>query len=82
MDAQGESVPCCVWQPSTWAVTYMGIASLQLLWTVLLFAEARVFVVSGTIAQWYFQPAGIQSTKVRPPFFVWREGGRWSLWWR
>ena len=32
---------------------------------MLLFAEVRVFVVSGTIAQWYFQPAGANSNRVR-----------------
>ena len=42
----------------------MSLASLVVLWTVLLFAELRVFVVSGTIAQWYFQPPGANNTKV------------------
>jgi hypothetical protein len=31
---------------------------------VLLFAELRVYVVAGTVAQWYFQPPGSNSTKV------------------
>ena len=66
MDATGASIPCCMWSPSRWAVSYMGANSLVLLWTLLLFAELRVFVVSGTIAQWYFQPGGADNTKVPP----------------
>ena len=31
---------------------------------MLLFAELRVYVVAGTVAQWYFQPPGSNSTKV------------------
>lgn len=67
MDASGASIPCCMWAPSAWAKSYMSITSLVLLWTLLLFGELRVFVVSGTIAQWYFQPAGADNTKVRDP---------------
>ena len=40
-----------------------AVAPLQ----VLLFAELRVYVVAGTVAQWYFQPPGSNSTKVRTP---------------
>ena len=36
----------------------------MLLVQVLLFAELRVYVVAGTVAQWYFQPPGSNSTKV------------------
>lgn len=63
VNAEGSAIPCCVWAPSGWAKAYMSISGLVLLWTMLLFAEVRVFVVSGTIAQWYFQPAGANSNR-------------------
>lgn len=53
VNATGEAVPCCVWQPHNWAVGYMSVAALVALWTLLLANQIRVFTVSGTIAQWW-----------------------------
>ena len=52
VDAQGQPVPCCAWQPEPWALGFISAASLLMLWTLLLYNQIRVFVISGTIAQW------------------------------
>ncbi|CAL8471654.1 g11196 [Coccomyxa elongata] len=59
-DAQGQSVPCCAWQADGWVPPYMSFASVTMLWTVFLFGQFRIFTISGTIAQWYFAPAGAE----------------------
>jgi hypothetical protein len=56
VDHDGQAVPCCAWQPSGWAQAYMSIGGVTLLWTVFLFSTIRTFVISGTIAQWYYSP--------------------------
>jgi hypothetical protein len=52
VDPQGSAVPCCAWQPEPWAVGFIAVAGLLMLWTVLLANQIRVFVISGAIAQW------------------------------
>eukprot|EP00884_Botryococcus_braunii_P012167 jgi/Botrbrau1/20951/Bobra.0135s0070.1 len=47
VDAQGEKVPCCTWQPAGWVPPYMSLASLSLLWTAATLSQLRVFVISG-----------------------------------
>lgn len=44
---------CCVWQPQMWVGFYMALASVTMLWTIFLVGQLRVFVLSGTIAQWW-----------------------------
>jgi hypothetical protein len=56
VDHGGQPVPCCAWQPTPQASTYMGLTAVTLLWTVFLFSQMRTFVISGTVAQWYFSP--------------------------
>eukprot|EP00891_Asterochloris_glomerata_P002800 jgi/Astpho2/2800/e_gw1.00050.66.1_t len=63
VDEQGKTVPCCTWQLDSWVPPFMSVASTTLLWTIFLTFELRVFVISGTIAQWYFAPPGLASTK-------------------
>eukprot|EP00887_Chlorella_sp_A99_P002136 scaffold21.g2136.t1 len=58
VDAQGAKVQCCSWAPDAVAKAYLSLAGVTMLWTVLLANQIRVFVVSGTVAQWYFAPAG------------------------
>ncbi|GAB4819018.1 hypothetical protein N2152v2_006064 [Parachlorella kessleri] len=58
VDTQGQAVPCCAWQPEPWALGFISGASLLMLWTLLLYNQIRVFVISGTIAQWYFAAPG------------------------
>lgn len=97
-------MPCCAWQPTAWASTYMAITGVTLLWTVFLVSQAcdiqltaqgwtppvvevarspvlercacdsttlhraaaqmRTFVISGTVAQWYFSPANSRAREV------------------
>lgn len=52
VDASGAKVPCCSWEPAPWALGYIAAASVLMTWTLLLANQIRVFVTSGTIAQW------------------------------
>lgn len=52
----GEEVVCCVWQPDTWVLPYLGITALGLVWSSFLAFAIRLFVIAGTVAQWYFAP--------------------------
>ncbi|KAL4436975.1 hypothetical protein ABPG75_004114 [Micractinium tetrahymenae] len=55
----GNAVPCCVFNTAGWAAAYVALPwFVTLAWTSLLITQARVFIVSGTIAQWYFAPGG------------------------
>lgn len=56
-------VACCAWEPSAPAVAYMVCAVLLLLWTMMTWQQVRVFLVSGTIAQWYFAPPHMPGTR-------------------
>jgi uncharacterized membrane protein required for colicin V production len=62
VDAQGQAVPCCAWSPDTWVPFYMTFASITMLWTIFTVGQLRVYVMSGTIAQWYFAPAGVSNS--------------------
>ncbi|CAN4112546.1 unnamed protein product [Withania somnifera] len=57
----GEVVPkekngeyCCVWKQDSWVPAYFTFAILTMLWSATSMIEAHVYVISGTIAQWYF----------------------------
>jgi len=52
VDAAGKAVPCCSFELDTWATLYMVLWFFTFMWTLLLAFTLRVFVVSGTIAQW------------------------------
>ena len=52
VDAFAAQVQCCVWAPDAGAQAYMGLAGVTVLWTLLLAGQLRVYVVSGTVAQW------------------------------
>ena len=103
VDHGGQPVPCCAWQPTPIASTYMGLTAVTLLWTVFLFSQVRrqpclyvesglfkavlmpwrticlhsqllserlcvvqmrTFVISGTVAQWYFSPRDSRARQV------------------
>lgn len=53
----GEEVVCCIWQPDNWVFPYVALTALALLWTSFLAFTIRLYVISGTVAQWYFAPA-------------------------
>ncbi|KAM3376829.1 CTL-like protein DDB [Capsicum galapagoense] len=57
----GEVVPkekngeyYCVWKQDSWVPAYYTFAILTMLWSATAMIEAHVYVISGTIAQWYF----------------------------
>ncbi|KAL2512438.1 Plasma-membrane choline transporter family protein [Abeliophyllum distichum] len=44
----------CVWKQDSWVPAYYTLAILTMLWSATAMVEAQVYVISGTIAQWYF----------------------------
>ncbi|XP_042483609.1 uncharacterized protein LOC122063980 [Macadamia integrifolia] len=44
----------CVWKYDSWVPAYYTLAILTLLWSAATMVEAQAYVISGTIAQWYF----------------------------
>ncbi|KAI7724435.1 hypothetical protein M8C21_017278 [Ambrosia artemisiifolia] len=57
----GEIVPrekrgkvVCEWEQDGWVPAYYALAILTMLWSAAAMVEAQVYVISGTIAQWYF----------------------------
>lgn len=57
----GEIVPrekrekiFCEWKQDSWVPAYYVLAILTMLWSAAAMVEAQVYVISGTIAQWYF----------------------------
>ncbi|KAM6578815.1 hypothetical protein CsatB_030652 [Cannabis sativa] len=44
----------CVWKQDGWVPAYYALAILTMLWSLAALVEAHVFVISGTVAQWYF----------------------------
>ncbi|XP_004231027.1 uncharacterized protein [Solanum lycopersicum] len=44
----------CVWKQDSWVPAYYTFAILTMLWSATSMIEAHVYVISGTIAQWYF----------------------------
>ncbi|XP_065866001.1 uncharacterized protein [Euphorbia lathyris] len=44
----------CVWKQDSWVPAYYTLAILTMLWSLTTMIETQVYVISGTIAQWYF----------------------------
>lgn len=44
----------CVWKQDSWVPAYYALAILTMLWSLAAMIEAQVYVISGTVAQWYF----------------------------
>lgn len=44
----------CAWKQDGWVPAYYVLAILTMLWSAAAMVEAQVYVISGTIAQWYF----------------------------
>ena len=59
-DESGSPVPapCCAWRPDGWVPPYVALGVFTLLWTQMVAAEMRTFIVGGSISRWYFAPAG------------------------
>ena len=44
----------CEWKEDSWVPAYYALAILTTLWSAAAMVEAQVYVISGTIANWYF----------------------------
>ncbi|XP_057494928.1 uncharacterized protein LOC130780016 [Actinidia eriantha] len=44
----------CAWKQDSWVPAYFALAILTMLWSASAMVEAQVYVISGTVAQWYF----------------------------
>lgn len=44
----------CAWKQDSWVGAYYALAILTMLWSATVMLELKAYVVSGTIAQWYF----------------------------
>lgn len=44
----------CSWKQDSWVGAYYALAILTMLWSATVMLETKAYVVSGTIAQWYF----------------------------
>lgn len=44
----------CAWKQDSWVPAYYALAILTILWSAAAMVEAQIYVISGTIAQWYF----------------------------
>lgn len=44
----------CAWKQDGWVPAYYVLAIFTMLWSAAAMVEAQVYVISGTIAQWYF----------------------------
>lgn len=57
-----SGIECCLWKEDPWVPAYYGIAIFTIIWSATTMFEAQVYVISGTVAQWYFQISGTSST--------------------
>lgn len=48
----------CVWRQAGWVPAYFALAIVTMIWTAAAMVEAQVYVISGTVAQWYFAGEG------------------------
>ncbi|KAH7285156.1 hypothetical protein KP509_33G015700 [Ceratopteris richardii] len=59
---QGESATdCCTWSVGKWVPLYYIVTIFTVLWSILLMTQVQVYIISSTIAQWYF---AMSKTKV------------------
>ncbi|KAM7257454.1 hypothetical protein ACFE04_013195 [Oxalis oulophora] len=50
----GNGEYSCVWKQDGWVPAYYALAILTMLWSLTNMVEAQAYVISGTVAQWYF----------------------------
>lgn len=51
---ENHGIVFCEWKQDSWVPAYYALAILTMLWSAAAMVEAQVYVISGTIAQWYF----------------------------
>ena len=54
----GDPVDCCAWTVDTWVPMYTTLTVVSVVWVVSMALEMRLYVIGGTMCQWYFAPAG------------------------
>ena len=54
----GTPTDCCAWQVDAWVPFYTTLATISLIWVTSTCLETRLYVIGGTMCQWYFAPAG------------------------
>lgn len=47
-------VECCLWKEDGWVPAYYALAIITMLWSMTIMIEAQLYIISGTISQWYF----------------------------
>ncbi|KAK2972724.1 hypothetical protein RJ640_029181 [Escallonia rubra] len=48
----------CVWKQDSWVPAYYALAVITMFWSATAMVEVQAYVISGTIAQWYFSKDG------------------------
>ena len=57
-DFAGDPTDCCGFAVDSWVPLYMTLSFVSLLWVTSAALETRMYVIGGTMCQWYFAPAG------------------------
>tara|TARA_B000000437_G_scaffold218911_1_gene199181 strand:+ start:85 stop:1611 length:1527 start_codon:yes stop_codon:yes gene_type:complete len=57
-DYVGRPVNCCATTPGAWVAWYEALAIIAIIWSFAFALEARMYVIGGTVCQWYFAPRG------------------------
>lgn len=56
-------VDCCLWKQDQWVPAYYALAIITMIWSATTMVEAQVYIISGTLAQWYFHRADCSPPK-------------------
>ena len=57
-DYVGRPVNCCATTPGAWVAWYEALAIISIIWAFAFALEARMYIIGGTVCQWYFAPRG------------------------
>jgi F0F1-type ATP synthase assembly protein I len=60
-DYVGRPVNCCATTPGAWVAWYEALAIIAMIWAFAFALETRMYVIGGTVCQWYFAPKGTKS---------------------
>ncbi|XP_072988924.1 uncharacterized protein [Typha latifolia] len=60
---KGGEYYSCVWRQDGWVPAYFALAIITMIWSAATMVEAQVYVISGTVAQWYFEKEGSKPSK-------------------
>jgi len=57
-DYVGRPVNCCASTQGAWVSYYLALSFIAMIWAFAFALEARMYVIGGTVCQWYFAPKG------------------------